>query len=63
MTVSLGSPSVEWGIALVSAPFLSNPSLPVASSDALRELHYLNLVAYPDRAGFDHPRADSTTTL
>src|SRR5918993_2382103 len=35
----------------------------VVSVKALRKLQQLNLVAYPDRAVFYYPRADTTATL
>jgi hypothetical protein len=54
----------SWSIALVSVPFLLNPSpasLPLWT--LFVGLQQLNLVAHPDRAVFDHLRADTTATL
>src|SRR3712207_3284478 len=56
--------NASWSTALVSvsSPFcLSFPPLPLCT--LLSGLQHLNHVAHPDRAVFDYPRADTTTTL
>src|SRR3954469_10019261 len=50
--------------ALVGASFLCRSSfIPLALWALLNRLQHLNLVAHPDRAVFDYPRADTTATL
>ena len=56
----------SWSIALVSVPFLLilNPSpAPLPLWTLFVGLQQLYLVTHPDRAVFNHPRADTTTTL
>jgi hypothetical protein len=54
----------SWSIALVSVQFLLNPSpAPLPLWTLFVGLQQLYLVAHPDRAVFNHPRADTTTTL
>jgi hypothetical protein len=56
--------NASWSTALVSASFLCRSSfIPLALWALLSVLQHLNLVAHPDRAVFDYPRADTTATL
>src|SRR3712207_2941586 len=56
--------NASWSTALVSvsSPFCLSFTLSPLWT-LLSGLQHLNLVAHPDRAVFDHPRADTTTTL
>ena len=54
----------SWSTVLVSVSSLCRSSfIPLPLWTLLSGLHYLNLVAHPDRAVFDNARADTTTTL
>src|SRR5215204_4260945 len=56
--------NTSWSTVLVSVFSVCRSSyLPLAPWKFLCGLHYLNLVAHPDRAVFDNARADTTATL
>src|SRR5215204_2285812 len=50
-------------LALRRTPSTQPIACPVASSDVSGGLQHLNLFSHPDRAVFDYPCADATTTL
>src|SRR3712207_5383048 len=56
--------NASWSTALVSVSSLFCSSFaPLPLWALLIGLQHLNLVAHPERAVFDYPRADTTTTL
>src|SRR3712207_5464057 len=56
--------NASWSTALVSVSSLfCSPFAPLFRWTVLIALQHLNLVAHPERAVFDHPRADTTTAL
>jgi hypothetical protein len=56
--------NASWSTVLVSVSFLYRSSfIPLPIWTLLSGLHYLDLVAHPDRAVFDNACADTTTTL